>query len=221
MARSFTAASSMYLSVSAGLTYPVTLVAWSYITSIASQRHVLQTTDTTGNNAHGLSVNSSGNVLSESNAGSSAAATSSTALSANSWNHIAGVFASATSRAAYLNGAGKSTNATSLTPSSISLVYVGVFRAGSSNFNLMQGRIAEAAIWSAALTDDEILALARGVNPRQMRPDTLWGYWPLWGIDSPERDMSGNARHATLVNSPTQADHAPVPLWRPKFMAAA
>ena len=44
---------------------------------------------------------------------------------------------------------------------------------------LLYGSIAEAAIWSAALTDDEILSLAKGFTPDQIRPQSLVFYAPL------------------------------------------
>jgi hypothetical protein len=41
------------------------------------------------------------------------------------------------------------------------------------------GKVAEAAIWSAALTDAEVASLGKGVSPRLIRPQSLVFYAPL------------------------------------------
>lgn len=74
----------------------------------------------------------------------------------------------------------------------------------------INGRIAEVAVWAAALNTDEIAALAAGISPRFIRHTSLEGYWPLQGIGSPEPDYSGNGRTGTLngdTTTPTIADH--------------
>ena len=62
----------------------------------------------------------------------------------------------------------------------------------------MNGRIAEVAIWSVALTAGEHTALAAGVSPLLIRPASLLGYWPIWGTSSPEIErMAANAGTVT------------------------
>jgi hypothetical protein len=78
----------------------------------------------------------------------------------------------------------------------------------------MSGRIAEVAIWNAALTDAEVAALASGVRAWMLRPANLKVYAPLWGVGSPEPDYSGNAFHFTVTGA-AQADHAPVAPFSP------
>ena len=78
--------------------------------------------------------------------------------------------------------------------------------------DLFTGNLAEIAMWSVTLTDAEIAALATGVRPNRVRPAAVVGYWPLWGVSSPEPDVSGNGYTLTLVGSPPQANHAPVAL---------
>lgn len=72
------------------------------------------------------------------------------------------------------------------------------------------GRLAEPAIWNVAASAGEMAALARGVSPLRIRPTALLGYWPLFGVGSPEPDYSGNGNNGTITGSVTQADHAPV-----------
>ena len=83
----------------------------------------------------------------------------------------------------------------------------------------LNGRLAEAAIHTAALSAGEMLALSRGVRPTRVRPQSLAGYWPLWGLSSPEPDLSGSANNGTLHGT-SQADHAPLTLFTRKARGA-
>ena len=76
----------------------------------------------------------------------------------------------------------------------------------------MNGRLAEIAIWNAALTDDEVLSLSKGVSPLRVDPQNLVAYWPLYGNGSPEPNYVRNSTDLalTLINAPPQIDHAPV-----------
>jgi len=67
----------------------------------------------------------------------------------------------------------------------------------------LNGSIAEAAIWNAALTDAEIASLAAGFTPDQIRPQSLQFYAPL------VRDLVDvrGGRTITNVNSATVATH--------------
>lgn len=149
-----------------------------------------------------------------STAGGTASASTVATITANQWNHGAAVFTSATSRTVYLNGGNAQSNTTSITPSGLTTTTIG-FR-GLNGSNFVNGPIAEAGIWNVALSANEVAALAKGVPPRYVRPQSLVGYWPLWGLLSPEPDMSGNANAMVLTNAPTKANHAPTTLWTQK-----
>lgn len=73
------------------------------------------------------------------------------------------------------------------------------------------GSLAEGAIWHAALTAAEMAALALGRLPRSIRPQSLVHYLPMWGLSSPEPDLSGSANNGTLTGT-AAANHAPVTL---------
>jgi hypothetical protein len=90
--------------------------------------------------------------------------------------------------------------------------YVG--SAGGSGY--VAGAIAEIAIWSAALSDDEMNQLQQGMAADQFRPGNLLVYWPLRGNHSPEPDyVSGKVggivvkpgAKAFTVGSETKTDH--------------
>lgn len=92
---------------------------------------------------------------------------------------------------------------------------------GTINFNLMDttspltissssfpfnGLIAHAALWDVALTDDEVRALSRGVNPTLIRWANNKGYWPLWGDStSGEADIGGYSRSIYNVGNMSEA----------------
>lgn len=73
------------------------------------------------------------------------------------------------------------------------------------------GRVAEVGIWDVALTDEEFASLGKGYAPPLIRPQSLKGYWPLYGNTSPEPDERfgnnatingtvGAAVHTRIIN---------------------
>lgn len=73
------------------------------------------------------------------------------------------------------------------------------------------GLMAEFALWNVALTDEEFLSLGRGVCPLFIRPASLRGYWPLFGLAYPEADLSGGGSNITQTGAvPAGLTHAPV-----------
>jgi hypothetical protein len=125
----------------------------------------------------------------------------------DTWHHVMAVVSATDSRALYLDGGGKVTSSVDKTVT-IDEITIGA-RTISSATNYMLGRLAHAAVWAAALTDEEVAALAAGASPLDVRPSSLLGYWPLWGLHSPELDMLG-ATQLTVAGTPTQADCAPL-----------
>lgn len=122
-------------------------------------------------------------------------------VTANTWYAQTAVETATNSRALFLDTA-TFTNTTSRTPSSISLTSIG----GTSNaagFTAFNGQIAEAAMWNATLTADEIKSLAQGFKPTRIRPQSLKFYAPL------VRDLHDlrDALTITNNNTVTVADH--------------
>jgi hypothetical protein len=139
--------------------------------------------------------------------GANFAASTSTGFSVNTWHHLCAVAASSTSWNVLIDGGSKGTDTTSAAAwTSIDHAAIGVI-ARSSLGAYMSGRLAEAAIWSAALTDPEVATLAAGYSPLFVRPASLVAYWPLIGRTSPEIDIVGGY-DMTLTNSPTTAAHS-------------
>jgi hypothetical protein len=148
-------------------------------------------------------------------------AATSTGYSANTWHHACGIEASATSRAAYIDGGSKGTNTTSRTPAGIDRVNFCVNGAGTTTNS--SKTLAEVGIWNVALTDAEVATLAAGVSPRLMRPANLVFYAPLITTNAPQIDLYGR----TLANSasPTAAVHPriiyPARWWSPPLTPTA
>lgn len=84
------------------------------------------------------------------------------------------------------------------------------------NSDTLNGSEAEASVWSKALTGAEITAMYNsGVNaqiPSRTENASLVGYWPIWGVLSPEPDISGNANNATVTGTSKSA-HAPMEFY--------
>ncbi len=225
MARLFDDASSEYLLHGSALitAYPLTLAGWFYTDDATIDQSILaiQRNDS-GNHfwnlgAHGGTAGDPVVFEARSSSSSPAKASTSTGYSTNTWHHACGVGVSATDRTAYIDGGSPGTNATSRTPGGIDDVSIGMQR-DSTPSDAMSGRIAEVALWDVALSAAEVAALASGVTPLHMRPGNLVAYWPVWGLHSPEIDLTSNGNNIT-VTGPVKAGHAPVTLYTPKWAA--
>lgn len=213
MARLFDDASSQYLeNGTAVLTaVPLTMACWFNSNDDTITQALMAIGATTGLDRFQLDISGStaGDPVRASATSASvtnAIASSSTGYSANTWQHACGVFASATSRAAYISGGSKGTDTTSVTPSfSTNATTIGTRYLTAVRGAFMSGIVAEAAIWNVALTDAEVAVLATGISPLAVRPASLRFYAPLWGNYSPEIDVIG--RFDLTVNGATKADH--------------
>jgi len=138
--------------------------------------------------------------------------------------HGCGVFVSNTSRHAYINGGNKGSDNASRTPTAgfFQRTRIGR-RANNSNAQFFDGLVAEAALWNAALSDEEVLYLAQGFSPLLLRSrlNNLVAYWPLLAASGgDEPDMAwGNKYSMSLVAAPTGVAHPP--LFRPTFFDPA
>jgi len=217
MARLFDDASKEYL-VYAGIpvtAYPFTMACW-FMSDINAGAASNQTLIALSNTAvwHRLAIfgNVAGDpVRVQTNTSTTGNADTSTGYSTNVWQHAAGVWASTTSRTAYLNAGGAVTDTSSQIFGAVSDTYIS---AVDLSVQWMSGRIAEAAIWNVALNATEILALSKGVHPLTVRPDAIAAYWPLFGLDSPEPDLSpatvAATRYPLTLHGSVYANHAPV-----------
>ncbi len=113
------------------------------------------------------------NATSEDSGGGSTSATSAT-VNTGAYNAIGGVWVSTTSRTAWLNGTAATTETTSRTPTGIDQGIIG--NSGGATPN---GPFGELGIWNAALNDNEMISLSKGVSPLLVRPTSLVHYIPF------------------------------------------
>ena len=111
--------------------------------------------------------------------GVAANGTTTTSISDSNWHSVIGEITSATARQVWLDNAGNGSNATSLTPSTLTKTVIGAQDSGGSLSGNVGHDLADLAIWSGTLTADERASLAAGVSPLLIRPDILEIYLPL------------------------------------------
>ena len=176
--------------------HPLSMGCWFNSDDAAVTQNLMGILDTAGNNnwwrllAAGATAGDPVQAASKDSATVQSAGSTSTGYTAGVWHHALAVFASATSRAAYIDGGSKGTNAVSRSPAGLDVTVIG--RQGSlTPTQYVSGLIAEAAIWDTELSDADALILARGYSPLLVRPENLVAYWPLIGRTSPEIDVVG------------------------------
>ncbi len=212
--------SSQYLEYSAGSadTFPCTMVCWykynggSGVGTLVSKGYT--------NLSRSINLHFTGDCVALVQSNSGARSASANGIAQDIWGHYAAVFASTTSRTAYMNGVAGTVNTVSsaMTVSGMKRT-IGARHDSGGISNYANGLIAEAAIWDAVLSAASIARLAKGVLPIDIKENfsNLVGYWPLYGLESPElnrKPPDGNGYSVmdmTLTNAPTRgADHPPV-----------
>ena len=197
MAADFNGTSSIIQTTAHGLTaYPVTFACWIQAENMTATRSPLSMGNTTtGSNGFSIEVSTSGTVTVRVLSGglnSSATSTATVGTGGTSWNHVCGVFASDTLRTVYVDGANSVGNTASraFPTTAMNRTCIGArFNAGVGlNFD---GRVAEVAIWNAALNADEVRSLGVGyASPRFVRPSDLVSYTPLIrGVTANAQDL--------------------------------
>lgn len=191
-------------------TLPVTMACWYRVDSVSSSMG-LMCLRSAANGALRLAyrgdlVNDPIYAVVRTTGGMFADASVDSGVAANTWAHAAAVFASTTSRTAYTNGTAGTTDTTSRDAgTSINTVDVGHIGTATP----LDGQVAEAAVWTVALTTAEIALLADGLSPLFVRPQSLAFYAPLFGragAGGEEEDWVGGAP-LTATGSPTVTDH--------------
>lgn len=124
--------------------------------------------------------------------------------SANTWTHACYVGSSSTSHKVFINGGSSSTSSTLSSPTGLNNLGIAAFLTFSTEY--FDGDLAEAAIWSAALSDSEVLSLASGMSATLIRPQNLKFYAPLIRNINDLR----NGVSLTNSNSATVANHVKV-----------
>lgn len=210
MARSFNGTSD-YLEYAGGAitALPITLAIWANKDDTTALDVAISISDKDATNRIGIAFTAAAKVriVGINTAGSNGNADTTASYSASTWHHAAAVFSSATSRTIYLDGgnAVTDTNSIDVSPANFDSTTIGSFIISTGRSQYFGGKLAEAGIWSVALTAAEIASLAKGMSPLQIRPESLVAYYPLIGNASPEVDLRG--RYEMTVTGAVKADH--------------
>lgn len=193
MSQTFSGTNHLSSGAVAATAVPLTLVIWLNTTLGQFKRFISLANSTDNANVFncGTDVTSSSSNLASayvSITGNNAQALSSTAMTASTWQHLAAVFASTSSRAIYINGANKgSTGGGPFAPTGINAT---IISGRASDFTAgIVGQAAQAAVWNRALSDNEVAHLGAGGNPRAIKGCV--SYWKIASGESPVVDQIG------------------------------
>ncbi len=178
--------------------YPFTLTAW-----IKTDKSVVQTIlsledKDAPNITYSIFINSSGTAVARAENTGAKDARSTTAVNNGAWHYIAGVFASATSRAVYVDGVIEGTNADSVSYNT-AVDSFDIGRTGTSTpGNYFNGTIDEVRIYNVELSLEQIRADYRAgaanydtITPSMTRIEDRW-YAKVWANDGQD-DSDVNA----------------------------
>lgn len=128
-------------------------------------------------------------------------------LPTNTWHHLALVRGSTNSLVGYINGTPVITNTTTWNIGSELSAITNLCVGPALLSRQINGFAAEAACWTAALTQGEITALYSGANPMKVRPQSLLFYSPIVGSVLPEPDLIRGYLFTTNAGLPLATDH--------------
>lgn len=215
MARTGWSAANFLRSATAPVTAaPLTIAVWFNIDSAAATRELVglfNSASAAVRNCFDITLVTARNLTARTGAAAAnVSVTTSTAYTLGTWGHACYVTSSASSRAIYLNGGGKGTDVSSATPSGVNRWSVGLQDNTAANNPLTTASLmAEAAVWSAALGDDEVAMLAAGVPAFMVRPSALVAYAPILGAYSPEIELVGR-NELVIQGTLTAGAHPPI-----------
>jgi hypothetical protein len=195
---------------------PLTLAAWFRAADVTSSYGLVGLGHSIDNHyftleARGGDAGDYIGAVTRSLAAGRAQASSATGYTADQWHHAAAVFTSASNRVAYLNGAPGTANTTSVTPLALTYLNVAAIRAAGAPATLLNGAVAQVAIYRAALSDYDIARLAQGAHPLDVRPVDLWDCWelsrggPAVGLMRGKVLTPVNSAGLTLTTGPSRA----------------
>lgn len=173
MARTFNGTSQSIQSDAPVTAVPLTIACWFNTSSSSGQ--VICSIGTSGSTDRfqlSISPSTPNTNATTVQGGTAQSANLNTAISLNTWHHGAAVFSATNSRQSFFNGTGGTVNTGTATPSGINRLNI----SGALPPSLVaffSGRIAELCVWNAALASAEIASLAKGFNPRLIRPQSI------------------------------------------------
>ncbi len=141
-------------------------------------------------------------------------ASTSTGYTATTWYNVSSSMISNTSRAMFINGASKGTNATSVNDPTPDYISIGALRRSSAS-DYFDGSIAEAYVLDTNMTDAQHTLAGKGISPFWLVPGkNVRAWYPLQGHNN-NRVRNGYP-DLTATGSPTNGTH-PARVMRPKI----
>jgi hypothetical protein len=128
------------------------------------------------------------------------------------WAGIVGVFTNDSLRDLYVAALANTAQNTGTKPVNNTLAYIAVGEAlsGAQDFT---GRIAEVAIWNAALNSSQITSYLGGGSASQIASANLIGYWPLSASNATQsNDGVDTAGDLTVAGAVFSSDHPTITL---------
>jgi len=199
-------------------TYPCTIAAWCKLppTNTVATGVIAGFGSTTDNRRLMIYVLPSANlsrvsVQSVDASGTTGVASSVVNYKSNTWVHVTGVFASATSRTVYYNGGSQGSSFGAVNTTGLNTFSIGSIYAGTNGFtNRVIIIAAEVGVWNVALSANEVALISgagdptEALPPRYMRPDKLVIYAPL---DSRNSEYEWLRNSLQSSNAPAYIDH--------------
>jgi len=187
----------------------ITVVAWIMLESTVSEGKILaKWADAGAKFQYLLSTNSGDKCQFAIFNGGTKIAVGTSALLVGVWYHLAGTYDGSNVKI-YCNGTLEdSTPETGNIASTTAPVRIGAGSGGLGTENPFDGEIGHTAIWDKPLTAGEVESLANGINPLNIRGESILFYAPLNGQD-PEYDLIGGLD--LTVNGATVAEEPPIP----------
>lgn len=197
---------------------PFTVACWGRSESDTADQVAFGIADSASGNNSDFRLNFAGAAVGDpirafvkDSGGTNAVAITSSAFTANTWHHATTVFASDTSRAAYIDGGSKGTNTDDQPTASLDVTTIGAVRreAPTSATTIpFDGDIAECGVWNVELTDAEVATLAKGFAPPCVRRASLIAYYPMVRNTTTLKDsFSATANNLTLNGTTAVSDH--------------
>lgn len=128
------------------------------------------------------------------------------------WAHLAGVTASTTSHVLYINGVSVATSSSNVTGGT-TFVAVDIGAGSVASNDPLDGRVAHCSAWDVALSAEEVAALAAGASPLYVETEKLRNYFPLFGMETDERDLISNSTltvNGTVARADDPAVEVPI-----------
>ena len=191
MAWSYNSAGCWLFSNLNGITVaPITLACWVNYTSTSAFAGGLGYT--AGQQFYGLTSTNLAPEYQVVNGGTQPVVNAGVSVNSGTWNHLCGVSYSSSSRRLYVNGVGGGFNGVDVTPSPMDSVIMGAMRTGGGSVGFYWPSLTcMFGIWNVALTDGEILSLAKGRHPKRVRSSNLKLYPDLERSDYPSMITTG------------------------------